>query len=260
MAKAIIIDLELHWGYSIKEPLYTASQPTYKLPPQTTVVGALAYPYAYVNRLPENVVDGDKLYSTTRCLASMIKWVSVRNTMAPLGPIETMDINRLILVLGIRRAHLYPGSKFIWGVQPVGKVYSPFQKLEVLVIPSENRVDEVAKLAYSIVRLGCKEGITAVNNVKIIDINVSKQNMVSTSYYFPKRLAKNMVGNYIITYMPTLSKNFYRLAYITDPHKFMEEFIIPREKIDVVPSDEAIVLYIPYNREYLIVPKEVLET
>ncbi len=261
MVRIVHVEVELHWGYSIKEPLYTASQPTYKLPPQTTVVGALAYPYAYINRLPENIVDGDKLYSTTVRLASMIRWVSIRNTMAPLGPIETMDINRLILVLGIRRAHIYPGSRFLWGVQPIGKIYSPSWKLEIMILPEKERVNGIARLAYSIVRLGCRESLVSVDRVEVVDANVSRQEFVSTSYYFPRRLAREISGNYMVTHMPTLTSEFYRLAHITDPRRFIEEYIIPRDpvgRIDVRLAEDAIAILNPVNNDHVIIPKEVL--
>jgi len=47
--------LDLHWGYTVRQPGATAAQSAYVLPPPTTVVGAFANPLARILGVPDYV-------------------------------------------------------------------------------------------------------------------------------------------------------------------------------------------------------------
>lgn len=259
MTRAVVVDIEVHWGYSVREPMYTASQPSYRLPPQTTMIGALAYPYAKTNKIPECITLSGALYSSATRIAGLIKWVTVKNPLGPLGPIATNDISRLLLVLGVRREHIYRGSRFIWGVQPVGKIYAPSTVFRAVYIVEDGKAADIARMAYSIVRMGSRESLVDVKKVVVSRIIRVKKRPVTTLYYFPSRLAREVRGIYFRENMLTPFSDYYKLGAIRNSWRYTEEYIIPRNPVDVEPSSNAEAVAIEETGEQIIVPVEVVE-
>ena len=257
--KAVIADIEVHWGYSVREPLYTAAQPSYKLPPPTTMIGALAYPYSKMKNVPECIIRESSLFSSTISVSNFIRWVTVRNPLGPLGPIVTNDISRLSLVLGVRREHVYPGSRYLWGVQLVGKVYAPSTTLRTIYLVEDEYVRDFIEAVYSIVRIGSRESLANTKNVIVSEVNETKLRPIPTLYYFPLRLAREIRGAYFKEKFLSPRNEFYKLGVVRDVQRYMEEYIIPREPVDVDPSDIAKAIVIEKIKEYIVVPKEVLE-
>jgi CRISPR-associated protein Cas5a/b/c len=258
MVKAVRATIVFHWGYSIKHPMYSASQPALKFPPPTTLIGALSYPYTRVNG-PEVESKSGQLYSSSIRLLDHVLWACYKIVdFDPRMLVETRDIIRALIVPYVRSEHVYPGSKFLWAIQVHGKVCAPALKLDTVFIVDDDSAETVSQYAWGIARVGSKESIVSVESVSVLDIETEeKSDVVSTSFCFPKELAQNIKGGYVEEMMPAPSREWFMLGTIRDVSKYMQAFAIPIEKVEVSLSSTATALYVK-GLEPIIVPRGVV--
>ncbi len=244
--KAVRVLLKLHWGYSIKHPSFSAGQPSLRYPPPTTLFGALSYPLAVMRGLPELVLEEGDLYSTAARMLGQVLWACFRfDGFNPRMLLETRDISRVLIAPYVRAENVYPGSQNIWAVQVHGKVYAPGLTLDVVYLTRDEIVEEVARAAWGIVRLGCREALVSVENVMVLEARlVEGVGVVKTAYSFPLSLARACKGSYTVETLPapyTLDKlrSWYKMAVVKDPMVFLEDYVIPHGIVEVEPSKEA---------------------
>lgn len=270
---AIKVEIEFHWGYSVKRPIFSASQPALLVPPPTSLVGALAGAAGYANGWPEAFQQGpltrkgrrgfitSEFYSSAARILKEVAWASLALTdsrfIGPLiGIAETRDIIRSLIAPYQRRTHVYPGSKTLFGVQPHGKIYVPSMRAHLLYLA---KGEEVVRWARTIGRIGSKESIVSVVDAEIGEARIlDGVEHVRTQYYFPARLGEVMEkGGFLREVLSVLKESHYRLATVQDIGIMWEEFIVPLKRVCVRPSDDAVALEDP-SGEHLLVPREVV--
>jgi CRISPR-associated protein Cas5a/b/c len=250
---AVSAAIQVHWGFRVALPLYTATQPTFKIPPPTTLLGALAYQALRTSR-PEVIIEGGSLLSSTVELLNVINWVTGRfQDFNPKAAIEVIDLTRYITTLGVRTGNLYPGSPYIWAVQGRGKVYLPSVTLEAVYLTRDP--ESVERWATGIWRLGSRECPVSVVEVNTYPVELAPVDVVTTSFMLPEYLVKEVIeGDYIQENLPEPSREWYVLG-VKDPLKLLKRFIIPSTSVKVrVDPDKTTVLR-DSKGDYYIVPK-----
>jgi len=259
MLKALLVKLRLHWGYSVKQPAFSASQPSFKLPPPTTLIGALAAAAAMSEGWPEAYLEGDSVYSSAARILKTVPWATLRMlTMDPDLLAETRDLTRVLIAPYVRRDNLYPGSPYIWAVQSHGKIYAPAAALEVLYIVRDGEADKLYKYAWGITRLGSKESIVSVNRVEALDASPAQLSEAETSYGFLRHAAASIEGPFTAYRLPSLSADWFKLSTVRDVNTFMADFIIPKGSVKVRLSNRGAALIVG-GLGAVIVPREVVE-
>ncbi len=253
--KAVVVDVELHWGFSSKTPLATAAQPTFKLPPPTTLLGALAYAINYGG--PEVEISGNILRSPVTKLFNYIPWITMR-TIHPDNPgllVETLDINRVSLVLGIRAQNIKEPLD-IWGIQPHGKIVFPCMEIEAIYFVKSDRVEEVARAAWGIVRIGTRESLASVRSVEVRSLRMISIAEIEIIHVTPLNLISTISGelgkNYIEVDLPRYDQRWFEYSLTKNPYELLTRYIVPITKLRVKPSTSAAVLSDDRGTNYIV--------
>lgn len=199
------IRTRFHWGYSVKCPFSSKGQPAFALPPPNTLKGALLK--GLMNNLETiyTLIKKGKLNLTSS--ASLMKFIRAascrfeyeRDEVAS----EWMDINRYI-VLHFQRRERRASVKYRFDAISSGKVLAPCRTFHVLYLIDEDNIRSVLgdswkqsliRSAWSITRIGSKESIVSIEDVKLNDSWPINQSVVKTSYYFPSE-AKESIENH----------------------------------------------------------------
>jgi CRISPR-associated protein Cas5a/b/c len=200
---AVSLRIQFHWGYSVKEPIFTASQPPFRIPPQSTLIGALSYPIS-VRKRPEIEGEVSEAIQTLK----LCPWVTYRFLDDdPSQLIETMDINRVSLSLGVRSEHLNPRT--LWGIQPHGKIYAPSSEMEVVYFTRDP--DFVGERAWGIVRVGTKESLVSVEEVEVREVSPIDSEEIEILHLTPLDIVTSPYGSYMIVRLPELRPEWYEL-------------------------------------------------
>jgi len=254
--KIVKIRASLHWGFILRQPIFTAAQPSIKYPSLTSIIGALSYGYAKLMNLPEVTIINNGIYSTAAKLLAKCNWVtySIKLPSAELGVIETRDINKVSLILGIRRENIYPGSIYLWGIQVHGKVYLPNTPITITIFPKEDSITEIAKASWLMIRLGARESPISVDEVRILSLRDTVSERIKTKFIFPSELAVKVHGLYDEVELPYPNMEWWSLGAVKDPRKYLRKFIIPKEEVNVELKKGYSQLYVDGEGDYYIVP------
>lgn len=262
--KVLKVHLKLHWGFSIRKPYFSASQPSFKVPPPSTLIGALARAFASYKRLPEVIAKASKhgreYYSSCVELLRFCKWVTVAvidENMLPFeGPIETKDLMRALIAPYLRRSNIYPGSRMLYAPQAHGKIYFPDLDMVASYFVNDEIVKDLERIAWSIVAVGSKESVACTVNVKVLDLREIKETLVKTRYYFEKDLIKSIrEGSYIEEYMTIPTEEHYKLASIKVHSRV---FVIPIGELLVEVDNNKAFVFCDNDGDVYILRKEVV--
>lgn len=226
-----LVRLQTPYPISVFVPLVTLSAPAYPLPPPTTLLGALAYvvfredvdetgpksPAAKLLHVVTYTAAGATAYFPTRQAERVLQ--------APYLEARYRKNPAMLYSVGVRWSYIYHDLKLLY----VAKDREALERL------------------WGLVRLGRKEGIVAVEDVKIAELKeastaTSRHHYVETYFYAPTRLAQFCEESEKFT-MPTLDERNF--ASTTTP--IAEEFWIPKglgEPMRCVPSKDALVVEI----------------
>lgn len=259
MVKVLRVVLELHWGYSVKHPLFSAAQPSFRFLPPTSLIGSLAFAVASREGWVEVLVDGSDLYSYTAKLMDDIPWVAYRFlNIDPVYVIETRDLVRTLVAMYVRKNHVYPGSPYLWAVQAHGKIYVPSILIEVLYVIRDGTADKLFKYAWGITRVGTKESLASVKSVELLSAEIEDSTTVSTAFSFARSLAEPVEGNYMVARLPIPDREWYRLSVIRDPSPFLDEHILPRTVVKAKVTERGATLRVG-GVGTMIIPKGVTQ-
>ncbi|MCX8186883.1 MAG: type I-A CRISPR-associated protein Cas5a [Sulfolobales archaeon] len=262
--KLIIAKAKVFWGYSIKQPTQTAAQDPIPLPPPTTVLGALASPYAKYLKLPEVVKVNNRNYSTAvKLLLDDVVRYSTSGLMDSTA-VKYSDISKNIMLIYQR----HKGKEYYFAVQAMGKVYTPTMRESLLLAFIVNKDTELmSKLCWGITAIGNKEGLISVYDVATYDLKLieNTNQLIETPFITPSRIARCEAGCVEID-LCTLSTD----SYISGKVCTKEPYLIPvyREVKDLyggsmsVRADKgASIVEVPLEtrKTYLLIPKEVVE-
>ena len=264
--RVVKVKLEFHWGFISRRPTFTAAQPSTVYPTLTSLMGALAYGLAKLKGIPEVLPRSIPIqrrgrtsllyYSSAIQVLDYCSWATYRidSDLEPnLGLVETMDISKVSLVLGIRRGNIYPGSPYLWGVQPHGKVYAPTLKLTVAYFPNRLKdVNDLESASWLITRVGSRESIVSVRDVWLVNANIIEVKEVSTKYVLPKEVVESINGRHLITDLFVPSKEWFNLMTVKDISKYTMDFVVPLELIRVKVSPKALVIVDEENDIYVL--------
>ncbi|ABN69435.1 CRISPR-associated protein, Cas5a family [Staphylothermus marinus F1] len=223
--------IEFLWGHQSRIVGLSKTNPSYYYPPPTTILGAIAEPIAKEYKLGENSASVRKLLASlsANLLALGLKPVNVL-------PIKYMDINRILAVkltgktLGKKNVVLpYPNPKDLdrsFDAPARGKtIFAPLDfdppKIDILIVFKENqiyvdrvKVDLDVDLLWDIHRIGSKESIVSVMDVKESrKINIERGISI-TDYSFPLDRG--------IKVLDIIDKGWIYETYI-NPYKLKEE-------------------------------------
>jgi len=258
MVKIVKVLLELHWGYSIKHPIYSASQPSFRFPPPTTLIGALAYTIASRENRSEILIDKNNLYSYTAKILIDVPWATYRFlNIDPSLLTETRDLVRVSIAPYVRRDNIYPGSPYIWAVQTHGKMYIPLLLIEAIYVVKDSAVNNILRYAWGITRIGTKESIASVKSVEILDTYIVSDTIVETVYSFPKSLAEPIDRDYIVSRLPIIDREWYCIGTVRNIDMFLEDYVIPRTMVRARITERGVALGIS-NIGIAIIPKQVV--
>jgi len=256
--KVLKVHIKLHWGFSVRKPFFSASQPSFKVPPPTTLIGALSRALAYSKKMPEVLVisSGKKTYySSTIKLLKYCKWASLalvdENLLPREGLVETHDIMRAVIAPYVRRENIPRGM--LYAPQAHGRIYSPDLDILVTYFVEDPYAEQLQKIAWGITALGCKESIASTVDIKVLNLKEYKENIVKTRFYFEKDLAEDVKGDYIEDYLTLPSEEHFELA---STKYTLTTFIIPLSVVLArINPDKALAL--SDGQDIYIVNKEV---
>ncbi len=232
MLRVVRVKMHLHWGFSIKHPSYSAAQPSFRVPPPTSLLGALAYA---VNRSGGGIevsVDGRVIYSSVANMLDRVLWITYRvEGLDPRLLLETRDISRISMIPYVRSDNVYLGSPNLWGIQVHGKIYSPALMIDTLYFVKARVAEEVAKVAWGITRVGTKESIASVTSVSIHEVTLTDLRDGETVYLLPRDVIKEASGDFVVVRLPSVSRDWYKLGEVRNVELFMKEYILPIKSV-----------------------------
>ncbi len=244
------VKAEYHWGFWIRSPGTSKYQSATPLPPPTTLIGALAYPLVKkgVLKLDGQQIKGEtiKLEKNSILSPAMVieKYVVCASAYLDNIAIIWEDLSKYNTILfhettkseedeilaGGRRYTM----KFRTGAIPVGKVFYPSGVLTAafLIDDSMSKVvdgnfeNELVKAAWEMTRIGSRESIISVIDVKLSEATPTKDRKLKTRYYFPAVLGSVVEGGY---YM----EMFWSGGWGREASARFEEYIIPGTKTPI---------------------------
>jgi len=204
--------LKLHWGFSVVKPTAAKAKSAFYLPPPTTLIGALSY-YKFRG------IDTDRVGKIGGSPAYKLKGVKATARLASEGTYIEDIIRNVLSYFQRPERRLDPTYKF--GVVPTGKVYSPGGTLVAVYLTDTMSKEELERLSWGIIRIGCKECLVSVEDVEIGEAKkVSAK--VTTKYYFPDRV--KIVENEEFTEYVTF---WDEKAYLWGEEGTPERYVVP---------------------------------
>ncbi len=181
MYYAVLVKLQVFSDISIHVVYTSASSPVYVLPPPTTLLGALAYPYL-ISKGYLGEVTKDRCSPAVE-LVDKVPYASAGST----GYLGYRFLERILQLPYLRKEHQRDVGRW-WGVAQRGGVVFRDDELYVLYIV---RDPEIAKYAWGIVRIGRKESHVSAREVyvkKVTEVVSRNVNIVNTFMYAPSQL------------------------------------------------------------------------
>jgi CRISPR-associated protein Cas5a/b/c len=233
--KILVIIAEIHWGYSIKVANIGKAQPALYIPPPSTLIGAISLPLAKHIGHGETISDGRNLFSVAFKYRPMFIGAACKILG---GGTYWEDINRNIIALfqvsGSRRLN----PKYRFSAVPVGKIYSPRQRIKLLFLVEEKTAsqilgedwnNEIQLAGWELSRIGNKESIISVEQVTFANAEIVDTSQSSTSFYFPRSAVDRIEGE------------FFYSDFWTDNYQFgltpqLVKYVIPGTRAPVVKS------------------------
>lgn len=232
--KLLSVQAEIHWGYSIKVPSIGKSQPSLILPPPSTLIGAIVQPIAKHRKIGETITKDGKVFGTLNLYQALFRGASCR--LVGKGTYWE-DINRYIIALFQNKSRRFdPNYRF--NAIPTGKVYLSGQKIKAIFVLDEKAAfdvlgetwhEEILTAGYEITRIGNKESIVSVEQVKL-DNASEISGKVTTSLYFPIGSAHVIDGGEFFF------ADFWTSDYQLGEEPSIERYVVPASRAPIVES------------------------
>ncbi|MHB9301897.1 type I-A CRISPR-associated protein Cas5a [Thermofilum pendens] len=244
MLYAVLVELEARFPISVSIPFVLTSSDSYPLPPPTTLVGALAYPYLRVKGQYSEYLDG---FSPAKELLGKVVYASA-------GVASMYTVSRTVervLQAPYLQPHNLRSVDMFYTVGTRMLVYT--DALYAFYVVND---PDLVKCAYGIFRLGRKESLVSVSKVvaEPLDKVLSYETEACTRFYFPKKISDNLLGPYEEIDMPVLDESNYRGS--TKP--LTERFVVPppfeEREVCVELNNEGAVVEIATERGAVGIP------
>lgn len=261
MKSLLLVEIVFSWGFMVHNPHASGPKHALPYPPPSTLIGALANPYARSKKNTETLLINGEFYSPATQLIPDIVSYSVLGYTDGYAVVHE-DLNRSVIYPYIKPVHREKEENW-FAVYSVGKTFVQGRAV-IAYIVDKNHVDELSRIAWSIHRIGSKEGLVAVKNITAIkEPEAMDLHAVETIFPAPVSIAECMDRSRCekIEFWKT-DKRLYGLTGIHEPYEILEEYYIPSitarvygGKQVLAPKEESIVLKTPYTP--LIVPEHV---
>jgi len=212
-----LVKVKVFYGTSIALPLASTSTPVYPLPPQTTVLGALAYSYLRLKELRGEIKPVEDLKQHVKDLLDRVVYVAAGTE----SYVSLRTLEQIYQEVYLRKQHRGKGMEFSVGVKGL-TTYAD----NVLLLLYIAKDPGVLRYAYGIARMGRKEDIVAVEDVVIdrleTSVKIAQFASVETPFYTPRRLVEGCVNAKRFS-MPVLDP----ANFGTTVEPITEEFYVP---------------------------------
>lgn len=263
MKSLLLVEIVFSWGFMVHSPHASGSKHALPYPPPSTLIGALANPYARSKRNAEILLINDKFYNPAFQLIPDIVSYSALGYIDGYAVIHE-DPNRSVIYPYMRPENREEEKNW-FAVYSVGKTFVQGRAV-IAYIVDKNHVDELSRIAWGIHRIGSKEGIVAVKDVITIkEPEVMDLHVVETLFPAPVSITECIDRSRCeeIEFWKT-DKKLYGPTGILEPYEILEEYYIPSitarvygGKQVLAPREDSIVLNTPYSP--LIVPEHVFK-
>ncbi|MEM2354179.1 MAG: type I-A CRISPR-associated protein Cas5a [Desulfurococcaceae archaeon] len=184
------VELDVFSGLSIFYPYTSTSAPVHPLPPPTTLLGAIAYPYMRQYQV-EDVEGGS-------AAAKFLDYI-VYAVAGCKGYVITRDVERVYQAIYQRKERWKEEFKDLWYTIAVRGIVKYLEDKLYTLYLSKN--PDVLKYAYGITRIGRKEGLVVVKSVTIKQLNevlvhASYNTSFETLFYTPATIVECSEGAY----------------------------------------------------------------
>lgn len=265
MKSILITKIVFSWGYIIRPPYVSGGGYSLPYPPPSTLIGALAASYLRLKKPIEIVVKGRKPYSPAVEVLNNIVYYAVLGFREE-SVAQINDLTKHYIYAYLREEHKR-NEKFWSAALGLGKTYAPREAYIVYIVSSEY-VDEIAKTAWGINRIGSKEGLVAVKEVEIVyEPEIVSKEVVKTIFPTPKSIAE-CEENCTETSFWKLNNKAYTSFYPKEPSELLETYLVPSRPGGVYggemivrpkPSESSIIkLQLDDFETYLVTPKNIL--
>ncbi len=201
----VLLKVRTPAGISVYHPLATTTAPSYPLPPPTTLVGALAYPYLRITSSKEIIEDSEDSYSPTMLILDKVLYA----TAGAEGWVPTRDVER-VYQLVYQRKDRWDSVDLAYTIGVRGITHYPDNKLYVLYILKDR---ELAKYAYGIIRIGRKESLVSIEDAVVKELHETLKAVgkgtFETYFYLPEEIAI-CTNHEIVTFPKLIKENFSR--------------------------------------------------
>ena len=206
--------IALHWGFIARVPGASAAQPAYTLPPPTTVVGAYANPLTRLIEEPDSLYTSliGKVHRGRRAHGAMSRTLkcSLDATLGAgaglSGTIGVASIEEPSRILAgpykgggsydrAVRSPPYIGAQEVMPVQAMGHTMAPGAVMEVAWLLDIDRLagclgvdgewlgDALELAAWSIYRIGSREGLASIIDAKAVKQPVTGEGVFESILY-----------------------------------------------------------------------------
>lgn len=270
------IEGRYHWGYWVRIPSTSKIQPSFSLPPPTTLIGALSFPLirkglikyegqAIGESIPFS--DSEKevsIKSSSTLLIQAVKACSAHLTGKAMYWEDLNKYNTLLFQQFTRstdeekkaggRRYL---KKYLTGALPTGKVFYPDGGLVIAYLLDETFMNallgafwksSVEEACWSITRVGSKESLFSVRKVDVIDLKET-EGMIKTQFYFPSHIGEVEDNQHFYR------ENFWQGGWGQRDYPKFVEYIVPGHKAPI-KSESIMVKNI--GKAYEFGPEELL--
>jgi len=233
------VEGRFHWGFWVRFPNTSKVQPSLAIPPPTTLIGSLTYPlFRDIPELGETrPVTHEKdegIISSAYLLNEAVVSCSIY-LMDSAYPVEDVNKYNTLFFHRRERRHL---PEYRSGIITCGKILYPNGGVVIAYLLDPEKLsallksgfkEKIENAAWQISRIGSKESIFSVDDVKIFNEILPIKGTVKTKFYFPANVGKIEEMDLGRCYR----ENFWKGGWgDLDVLEFVE-YIIPGEKIPI---------------------------
>lgn len=191
MPSSLMVTLRSHGIIALRVSPQSKMRISFKHPPPTSLIGALAYPLFSEDRREMVMSEDGKVKSVADMLRDMLIGVTISSKGGLMyGPL--FRINRL-----------YHGvAESAVTSLPVTVTYSECDSpLRVIYIFDDEKltnytINDLKRAAWGITRIGSRESIVNVEDVKASKVEISNTKIAKTSFSYPLEKVKSVKGRY----------------------------------------------------------------
>lgn len=268
-----LVEVEPIGPIQVNLPLISRSGGAFYLPPPTTLVGALSYPYLKSKGICSDIVfdSNNNPYSPSIMILNEVVYATAGATFyahsRQLERVSTIIYQRRERMAELRRVatgdpiknfqNLTQALGLIYGVSNRGATFA--NRLYLFYILRDR---ELAKHVYGIVRLGAKESRVAVKEVFIYE-DISKlvkesYDWVETPFYTPESCVASEQNAWLIE-MPIITKTNFGVTITPHLGRFYVPLPYSLNRMFLLPNQNSKILHLPERNFNVIVPANLVE-